>query len=335
MELHVRIDRAEALRRGIPTSGDRLTIRPTDEEIAALPSEDRELLAARLQDDGSVAARTPGGEIQRNQRLIVAQPTLAGVLDAIRAEEDAVTIHRRERLERRAAAREAYANACREVIEQRRTMLREHRLPADKGWDRYEVPAPAWPKADAYTDSGAACDGEIRAALIAEIPGAVAWQQELEAQAVAAREAALAVHEAEIAERERQKQEAADERRRWIEEHGSERLRRAATEGIEHGAIYRDERLELERPGWIWLDDVAGDVDEARNPPGEAFAVLDAARKVEPQATLKYYRVIRHYTDAQLDEVADDPDFEPGDVTGYVAEAEFLGRTIVFGPVID
>jgi hypothetical protein len=125
------------------------------------------------------------------------------------------------------------------------------------------------------------------------------------------------------------------ERRRWIEEHGSERLRRCLAEGIEHGAIYRDERLALERPGWRWLEKVVGDTDEARNPPEEAFAVLDEARKIEPAAKLRYYKLIRRYTDAQLDEVADDPDFEPGDVTGYVAEAEFLGRTIVFGPALD
>ena len=67
-----------------------------------------------------------------------------------------------------------------------------------------------------------------------------------------------------------------DEKREWIEEHGSRRLRRCLAEGIECQAIYRDERIALELPGWEY-GAVLG-AQEARNPPEEALDLLDAAR---------------------------------------------------------
>jgi len=107
----------------------------------------------------------------------------------------------------------------------------------------------------------------------------------------------------------------------WITAHGSARLRRCLAEGIECAAAYRDERLAIERPGWVL--DTDGTDSEPRNPPAEAFALLDEARKTAPDAKLNYLT----YED-QTDE-------ETGDVTagwrGYVAQAEFLGRTIRYG----
>lgn len=122
-----------------------------------------------------------------------------------------------------------------------------------------------------------------------------------------------------------------EERQSWIEEHGSDRLRRCAAEGIEHDAIYRDERLALERPGWSWYDDVDGRTCEARNPPGETFALLDEARKTEPAAQLRYYTVVHLHADDFADVCPDADECPAYDVETYVAEAEFLGRAIVFG----
>ena len=107
----------------------------------------------------------------------------------------------------------------------------------------------------------------------------------------------------------------------WITANGSARLRRCLAEGVECAAAYRDERLVMERPGWVL--DTDGTDSEPRNPPDEAFALLDEARKTAPDAKLNYLT----YED-QTDE-------ETGDVTagwrGYVAVAEFLGRTIRYG----
>lgn len=111
----------------------------------------------------------------------------------------------------------------------------------------------------------------------------------------------------------------------WIEAHGSDRLKRCAREGIECTAIYRDERLLAERPGWQWYDQVPGETDDPRNPPADAFAVLDRARALEPQAKLQRYTVDHEHGDECC---GDCPRFE---VHAYVAEAEFLGRVIVFG----
>jgi hypothetical protein len=72
--------------------------------------------------------------------------------------------------------------------------------------------------------------------------------------------------------------DAEAERLQWISEHGSQRLRRCVSEGIECGAIYRDERLAAELTGYRWDDIDLPDWDEPRNPPERAFALLDAAR---------------------------------------------------------
>lgn len=116
------------------------------------------------------------------------------------------------------------------------------------------------------------------------------------------------------------------EAKTWISEHGSERLQRCVAENIEVMAAYRGERLALDRPGWGWDADFSGVSKPPRNPPAEAFDLLDAARKSAPGAELVRWEVERSDED-------DDPDGEEERLAwaGYAAEAEFLGRTIVFG----
>lgn len=137
-----------------------------------------------------------------------------------------------------------------------------------------------------------------------------------------------AEREARIAAEEAAKQAAAAEKRAWIEAHGSQRLKRLLAEGIEHDAIYRDERLAHDCPGWTWEENICGrgrkyKISEPRNAPEEALDLLDRARQTVPDATLAYYIV---YRPARYDEDDD------GDVIaerGYVAKADFLGRTII------
>jgi hypothetical protein len=108
----------------------------------------------------------------------------------------------------------------------------------------------------------------------------------------------------------------------WIGAHGSERLRRCLKEGIACAGIYRDERLAADRPGWEW--DTEGKNVNPINPPVEAFAMLDEARKTAPDAKL---------TLLEIEEQTDD---ETGEVTTeasqfYAAIADFLGRGIIYG----
>jgi len=108
------------------------------------------------------------------------------------------------------------------------------------------------------------------------------------------------------------------ERDAWVAEHGSARLQDCHTEGFECEAIYRDERLAHDHPDWVWLAQCSGAGKDPRNPSSEAFGVLYAARDHKSDAKLRYWEVWRRAT---------------GDLkwTGYVAEARFLGRLVIFG----
>lgn len=85
------------------------------------------------------------------------------------------------------------------------------------------------------------------------------------------------------ADRERDRQ---IDRAAWIDAHGSSRLRRAVAENIEHDAIYFSERIEHDAPGWDYYHDIAENSEEPRNPPAEAFFLLDRARMQFPNAKL-------------------------------------------------
>ena len=132
-----------------------------------------------------------------------------------------------------------------------------------------------------------------------------------------------AEREARIAAENAAKQAAIVEKRAWIEAHGSPRLKRLLAEGIEHDAVYRDERLAHDYPGWTWEEDICGEdggeyrLCDPRNAPEEALDLLDRARKTVPDAALAYYIVYGNDDDDGIVE------------RGYVAKADFLGRTII------
>lgn len=158
-----------------------------------------------------------------------------------------------------------------------------------------------------------------------DIPEAVladlrAWHEELQARNTAAEIAALERVDARKAAEEAQKKAELAARNEWIEAHGSKRLKLAGQEGIECWAIYRDERLALERPGWRWSADYIGEYSDPRNPPLDALEDLIKARKVAPDAKLAYWEA----------EIENDED-ENETWRGYCAVAHFLDREIVFG----
>lgn len=174
--------------------------------------------------------------------------------------------------------------------------------------------------------------------------------REAEAQAEAERRNNVQERaEAERAERKAEEQRRAEaERADWIGQHGSERLRRLAREGIELRAVYRDERLAHECPGWRWGEAVLGSGDEPRNAPEEALVFLDEARAALPeglrdQAQLRYWVVEACDDECPLsaehdyDEVDEDgscPGLHDG-WRGYAVTAPYLGRVIVYGGPVE
>lgn len=132
---------------------------------------------------------------------------------------------------------------------------------------------------------------------------------------------------AEVAERAKVAAQAARlaDAHAWIEAYGTPRLRRIVTEGLleESMRTYRDERLDVERPGWTWINegrDKGSEHLDPRNPSEEAFQILDRARVLVPDAALVRLRWTRQ-----------DPDgYEPDRVEhAWGATATFLGRAIM------
>lgn len=147
-------------------------------------------------------------------------------------------------------------------------------------------------------------------------PELAAWGERVRLATERRCAAAQAAKEArEVAERR--------EHEEWIAQYGSQRLRSCVREGIEYQRVYRDERLALERPGWAWYDAVPGESRPPRNPPANAFEMLERARALEPTARLQAL-VTDHIHCAACDlDCARTEDLE------YIAEAQFLGRTII------
>ena len=141
------------------------------------------------------------------------------------------------------------------------------------------------------------------------------WRDEIAVQNAGAQAAARAAADEKMAS-------VKTERDKWIAARGSKRLKLAAKEDIECQAIYRDERLALERPGWAWAVDYRGEYSEPRNPALEALESLEIARKSAPDAKLAYW-------EADADTTDDGDEIEG--FRGYCAIARFFDREIVFG----
>jgi len=101
------------------------------------------------------------------------------------------------------------------------------------------------------------------------------------------------------------------ERLRWVRSHGSERLQRIERLGLldQSDRVYRDERLEAERPGWRWMNDAEDELRDVLNPSMETLDALEAARERDPNASLTYVVC--------------------GDWKGPAVLARFLDRTIL------
>ena len=270
---------------------------------------------------------------QFSEPWTVPTPDAAGIVAVVQARLDQAA-DQAQRAADREAQREAEAA---EVLAERRTREHEEFAIARRGCDHdivhsvantplfpgstvgvygitYETPA--WPGAVRIASSTAAYRSDE----------AAAWTEELAAAREAARVAAHAIAEqkllqAEAADREREadEREAAAERAAWIEAHGSPRLRRLVEEGIEHDAVYRDERIAFARPGWHYD---ATDWDlyrELRNVPQAALDMLDAARESAADAQLVY-----------INEPADGG-YDDTPICGYTCSCDYLEWTLLYG----
>lgn len=311
LQIRAKLDVPEALRRGKPctpdTSGEVLVALDDTVGIA-----ERQLIAGCLDSrDGRYVLRNRWSHIT----LTVPEATVAGVVEAVRA---AAAEH--DQHEAAKAAREAETTArivatIRARREQETTVYwRPYR--ADDGY---------------YDPNGINASWTRRAPKLGQLDldhmlsdvdhdALTAWLAEIEAANAAASAAAQATYRKVEAEQKASADAVVAERAEWIAEHGSNRLKRLAKEGIEHSAVYRDERLALDRPGWRFQPKNIA-LDEPRNPPEAALDLLDAARESDPAAKLFF---------ATLTIEADyDPEHNEYEHF-YAAQAQFLGRSILF-----
>lgn len=130
----------------------------------------------------------------------------------------------------------------------------------------------------------------------------------------------IARKEINIARNEAKRRRYELERREWIAAHGSAHLRRLEQEGIEHDKSYRDERLAVEAPGYVWGRHLpAFDLRDALNPGPADIDMLDEARKSGAHnVTLRYLR----FTNGSR---------RAGSIRqGLVAAGSFLDEVVIF-----
>jgi hypothetical protein len=148
-------------------------------------------------------------------------------------------------------------------------------------------------------------------------------------QALADTERAVAERKASEAAADKARKAAYDaERAAWIAEHGSQRIKRLAAEGLGLNETYKNERIAAERPGWEYLDLVCGYEETTRDATEEALSALDEARKVAPDAKLGW---LGNGTHCKNCEHEDNEFGEPGEKfeAGIALFADFIGDRIV------
>jgi hypothetical protein len=301
--INLNVNMAAALRAG-QTRGGQMTLELTKQMLEELNPEKRELLAKYVGPEVSPQYYRPHLEVNGTEPHQIA----AGI-DAV-MEQDKEDAARRAKYEAEAAAREA------QLVEEIRTapladLVRDNGSRAERvGWLDGGTAT-----RDVYEDAGRLeeVDAEV------ERRNAEHSSERLKREAREAEE--RAVRETE----ERETREA------WVAEHGSERLKRLLQEGIEHRAVYLDERLALERKGWRWDTAVLGNRQDPRNPPDEALELLDRARETLPEGEggLVFW-VVEECSGECSDFDEGCPGFHDG-WRGYAVVSEFLGRDIVFG----
>jgi hypothetical protein len=274
-----RADIAKSTRSGVncPTPPD-ITI---EVDVSQLPQADRDLLAERITEDGRVLHRG------RNVLVVAATPEVSSLLEAIRKEDAAVAA---AAAEKEATAANNHNKALAEATGPVETRHKKDRVFFQSDWGISDANYAGnlgnieytWEEAYLPSIYSHYLQGEELVARRGRI-------KVLEEQAKAAKTAAKL--EAEESLRE----QYLEPRLAWIDQHGSQRLKRMVAEGIPCAKTYNQERAAWDGfqlreairhhcPGWRPVDkrelQLVSDVSD------EAFAILDAARKVMPEAGL-------------------------------------------------
>jgi hypothetical protein len=313
----VDIDRPEALRRGFDPSPKQRIVIP----IAELTNKQREIIAARLSStiNGKDHLVTLGNTTHRRVSIKIKEPTLSELLKKLEEDEVLYQTILAEKAKRK------------ELIDHTTQKIKELVLAAKPDDLLTKVTAPnempyvindEWRLADWLKPHDLKID---------EPDIKIATRKALnDPEVITAFQPTIKIHREFITKRnaEMEKQRTKNEefakakkekerlkKESWINEHGSSRLRRLVQEKIEYTAVYLDERLAKERPGWRW-DDIKGTKDHLpRNPPEIALNLLDEARKIDPKARLVYWTNEIDYNETER---------------GYTCMSEFLNNDIIF-----
>jgi hypothetical protein len=121
---------------------------------------------------------------------------------------------------------------------------------------------------------------------------------------------------------------AVAERNEWIQAHGSDRLKMILEEGmIETSmAVYRDEKLAVDRPGWIWdatWHDGAVEHNTIRNPTEDDLFWYRTVKKVYPKCEMVYA-----FLGAEPGDYYENDEDEPRVKEAAITDC-FLGKDIV------
>lgn len=111
-----------------------------------------------------------------------------------------------------------------------------------------------------------------------------------------------AAEQKEKEQEEKRRQEKAakaqmrQEAEQWIRQHGSARLQMILEEGFlaDSWVVYREERLEKERPGWYYIHPLSAPftlLGSPRAPSEAALLALCAAREKQPDVQLRYHQL--------------------------------------------
>lgn len=333
MKVQVKIDKNAALKAGLDRHGPVIVEVPA----AALSDQMREELANYA--DSGQADYALGDEVrlQSHVRSELSNVDLSPAVTFLRGTPDEVATWLTSAANLRERALRAYRNKQQSeesgalekllaILRERKTRSRDETVWSSGLRGQYQYLSPADDLGMRLNSAADRLQLEDRSPQ--KPPEWLAWERELDA----ANAAAKAACERELAERaaaikadeERGEKEISE----WIEQHGSRRLKLSHKEGIECGGVYRAERLAHDLPGWSYTKTTPGAYDEPRNPPEEAFDVLEQARKQLPAATLQRWTI-------KESDVCQDSDEDGVNWRGYVAIGEFLGREVVCGVPAD
>lgn len=282
----VNVDREAAIRQGINGTESPVTV---DLDVSLMGQADRDEVARRLYRKGD------GGTILMGLNsdghlccgpMTVNSPTQAGVLEKFAKDHQRLAELEAKRKAREAEEEKRYAEASEKVAK-----------------NPHDAVCPIRPHSNDPLDRGSFGDGNYN-------PGAFGiGYEKLSPEAKAAVDGVMAEIKAEIErrkqERERRKELRELEDLRWIDEHGSERLRTMKTEGIPYEKTFREEKaafeqaefdrkLETHRPGWFEVDE--DDIrEEISDVPESAILILKAGRERAGDCRLAWHHDEERY----------------------------------------